>query len=134
MGIGALILSLPVSMWVAAILVINEVPDAKADASVGRGTLVVRFGPNGARWMYMTLHILAFSGFVLAFAYDLLPLWSLSFPAILVLGALKASRSITVDFEDRIGLLRRGIEMTLALHMLGCLWLLVLVAGTGLWW
>jgi 1,4-dihydroxy-2-naphthoate polyprenyltransferase len=131
---SALILSLPISMWVAAVLVINEVPDAKADSSVERKTLVVRFGPNGARWMYIALHVLAFSGFVLATTSGLLPVWSLSFPALMVIGAFKASRSIVVDFENRIEDLQKGIEITLGLHMLGCLWLLVLVTGTGLWW
>ncbi|MGD8619685.1 MAG: prenyltransferase, partial [Gammaproteobacteria bacterium] len=43
-----LALSIPVSCWVANILLINEVPDARSDAAAGKRTLVVRLGIQGA--------------------------------------------------------------------------------------
>lgn len=132
--INALILSIPASMWVIAILLINEVPDAKADADVGRRTLVVRLGAVGARSIYIGLSLMAFAGFVLAWIADLIPVWGLLLPALLAIGGVKAGLAITPDYTDRIETLKGGIEMTLGLHMMGCLWLLGLVTGTGLWW
>ena len=43
------------ALMVAALLVINGVPDAQADAQVGKRTLVVRLGVNGATALYCFL-------------------------------------------------------------------------------
>lgn len=47
------------ALMVAALLVINGVPDAQADASVGKRTLVVRLGAHGAATLYGFLVVLA---------------------------------------------------------------------------
>jgi hypothetical protein len=47
-----LLLCIPVSGWVTAILIINEVPDIAADRAAHKRTLVVRFGASGARRIY----------------------------------------------------------------------------------
>lgn len=49
--VAALRIAVPTSMWVTAILLINEVPDLRADSLAGKHTLPVRFGidaPSGA--------------------------------------------------------------------------------------
>jgi 1,4-dihydroxy-2-naphthoate polyprenyltransferase len=125
-----LILSVPVSMWVTAILLINEVPDATADAAVDRRTLVVRFGAENSRWIYLSLHLVAFLAIAYAAISGLIPLWGMAFPAVMLLGGIKASSGVSQSGD----LLRRGIEMTLALHMLGCLWMLALIIGKAFWW
>jgi len=124
------ILSVPVAMWVTAILLINEIPDATADASVNRKTLVVRFGPERSRFIYLSLHLVAFGSIAFAASLALIPMWGVTLPAILFIGSLKASRGILATAQE----LKQGIELTLAFHMLGCLWLLALVAGSGMWW
>lgn len=47
------------ALMVAALLVINGVPDAQADARVGKRTLVVRMGARGAAVVYGFLVVLA---------------------------------------------------------------------------
>jgi len=39
-------------LHVANLLFINQFPDLKADAAAGKRNLVVRLGPQGARWLY----------------------------------------------------------------------------------
>ncbi len=45
--LNALLICIPVSCWVAAILIINEVPDMEADRRALKRTLVVRWGRHG---------------------------------------------------------------------------------------
>jgi 1,4-dihydroxy-2-naphthoate octaprenyltransferase len=51
--------SLSYGLMVANILLINGVPDAHADASVGKATLAVRAGPRGVALLYGLLALLA---------------------------------------------------------------------------
>ncbi len=117
---SALLISVPVTLWVTAILLINEVPDAVADGAVGRRTLVVRLGRAGTRRLYTALHGVAALGVVAVVAAGLLPAWSLVLPAILFLVAARAGEAIARDDDDR---LRKAIELTLAIHGIGSLWL-----------
>ena len=121
--LNALLISVPISMWVMAILLINEVPDVDADASVNRKTLVVRFGIQRTRTIYLALHAIAFLSFVAAAFNGLIPIWGASFPALILIGGFKASRGIKEPSTDTKAL-RASIEMTLALHMLGGIWLI----------
>lgn len=43
------------ALLVAAILFINEFPDRRGDAAAGKRTLVVRLGPDGAKWAWLGL-------------------------------------------------------------------------------
>ncbi|HEY5808270.1 MAG TPA: 1,4-dihydroxy-2-naphthoate octaprenyltransferase, partial [Povalibacter sp.] len=52
---GSLAISIPVALWVAAILLINEVTDIRADAAAGKRTLVVRLGVAVTRRVYAGL-------------------------------------------------------------------------------
>ena len=47
------------ALLVANVLYINQFPDARADARAGKRTLVVRLGPERARWGYAALAALA---------------------------------------------------------------------------
>ncbi len=58
-SIVPLMVSLSYGLLIANILLINGVPDAQADASVGKATLAVRLGPRGAAALYALIALLA---------------------------------------------------------------------------
>jgi 1,4-dihydroxy-2-naphthoate octaprenyltransferase len=64
---------LPYALWVAGILYINEFPDRRADAAAGKRTLVVRLGPERARWGYPLIVGLAYGILLLDVGRGLLP-------------------------------------------------------------
>ena len=51
----ALLVSLPVGLLIAAVILIDEVPDYESDRRTGKRTLVVRLGPSevSAFWLYL---------------------------------------------------------------------------------
>ena len=127
MGLDVLLFSIPVSVWVTAILLINEVPDIAADGGTGKRTLPVRFGLGGTSVVYLLLHL---SGVVALVALAIrggLPAWSLIVPALLLVLAWQAARAIRAGIADRPGM-TRAIEMTLGIHTIGSIWL----AGSAL--
>jgi len=54
-SLEALLASLPVSLLIANVLIINEFPDYQADKQVGKRQLVVRLGRKRARWIFLLL-------------------------------------------------------------------------------
>jgi len=123
---GAILICLPVSAWAAAILIINEVPDIEADRRADKRTLVVRYGAGGARWIYWGLTLLALSAAGLAIALHALPLWyGVAALGIASLG-LRAASGISTESAGRTRL-KRSIELTLAIHALGCVSLIVAI-------
>jgi len=69
-----ILFSIPVSAWVAAILLINEVPDIKADGTCGKNTLPVRLGLNATANLYIIIHVVAAAIVVLLTVQGQLPL------------------------------------------------------------
>lgn len=122
-GWPALVLALPVSIWVSNVLLLNEVPDAIADARAGKRTLVVRLGAPRTGTVYATLSVFAFIAAFSFGVYARLTGWGFIPLILLLLLALDvARRVISVGHSD--GVMRRAIEVTLTIHMLGCLWLI----------
>ncbi|MEO7206376.1 MAG: prenyltransferase [Steroidobacteraceae bacterium] len=118
--VDALLLCIPVTCWVTAILIINEVPDADADRRAHKRTLIVRWGASGARIIYRTLTVMALGASATAIARQALPFWyALPAVALAAFGML-AARRISMDSNARPQL-RRGIEMTLAIQAGGCI-------------
>jgi 1,4-dihydroxy-2-naphthoate polyprenyltransferase len=114
---AALLISLPVGLWVADILLMNEVPDGRADAQVGKRTLVVRCGVGGTRWIYFGLQLIAAGAVLLAGLLGLVPWWIAVLAVLLVPGAWRAAQGIRAD-ADR-ATLTRSIQITLQLHSAG---------------
>ena len=56
-----MLIALPVGIWVMLILLINEVPDRKADGANGKRTLVVRLGRRRRAAPVPPAHVLAFA-------------------------------------------------------------------------
>ncbi len=114
--------SLPISAWVAAILLINEVPDIKADAATGKRTLPVRLGNPGTATLYALLHLTAAGVVVFLTYFGPLPIGAPLVPVALLVLAFKAASSIKKGIDDRQGM-TRAIEATLGIHTIGSLWL-----------
>lgn len=121
---AAVLISIPVALWVTAILLINEVPDIKADAAAGKHTLPVRVGASGTRWIYVGLHFGALLAIAAAVVAKSLGPFALIAPPLLFALAVVNSRAIRPVSEGREAL-QGAIERTLAIHALGCLWLAV---------
>lgn len=117
---AAVWLALPISMWVAAILLINEVPDRVADGGARKRTLPVRLGERGSRWLYVALHAIAAASVLAAALVGAVPAFLPIGPVILFAVGLQAARQIGPDR----GAMQRAIEKTLMIHALGCVWLL----------
>lgn len=127
-----LVFSVPISMWVAAILLINEVPDISADGATGKRTLPVRLGLGGTAALYLAINVAAFAAISwLAYA-GALPLLAPLLPLALVVLAVKAAQAIRRGIADRANM-TRAIESTLAIHTVGSLWLLGCVMFQH-WW
>jgi len=119
---GLLLFSLPVSAWVAAILLINEVPDIEADGASSKGTLPVRLGLAGTARLYFAIHLSAAVVVLLLVGRGSLPPLAPLLPIGLLVLAARAASAIKagVTARDR---LTNAIEATLAIHTLGCIWL-----------
>lgn len=127
-----LLFSWPVSAWVAAILLINGVPDMAADGATGKRTLPVRVGLAGTALVYTGLHLSAVlvTGW-LAYA-GALPVLAPLVPALLLVLALKSAAGIRNGVSDRDGM-TKAIEGTLAVHTIGSLWLVACLLFMH-WW
>jgi len=121
---AAFAVSLPVSLWVASILLINEVPDRDADRDAGKRTLAVRLALPDTRRLYLGLQLLAIG---LAVLYGVVGLLAPVSIAVLLLlpAALKAARALGGSERSQ----RRGIELTLLVHTAGSLWLALCAAA-----
>ncbi len=114
--------SLPVSAWVGAILLINEVPDIEADGGTGKNTLPVRLGLQSTAILYFVLHVIAATVVVFMTAQDMLPLLAPIVPLGLLRLAWRALGPIRNGVASREAM-TQAIESTLGIHTIGCLWL-----------
>ena len=122
LNLTLLLISIPVSAWVAAIVLINEVPDMTADAGAGKRTLPVRFGLSATALVYLFLHLAAAVVTGWLTFWGVMPLAAPVAPVLLLLLAIKASGAIRNGVEDRAAL-TKAIESTLAIHTIGSIWL-----------
>ena len=127
-----LLFSLPVSAWVAAILLINEVPDIKADGDSGKNTLPVRLGLPATAGLYFAIQMAAALFVILLSAHQALPMLAPLVPLALLALAWRAAGAIRSGVDERESM-TQGIEATLAIHTVGCLWLIG-CALFALWW
>lgn len=129
---AVLLYALPVSAWVAAILLINEVPDIEADGACGKDTLPVRLGLSGTSRLYLAMQASALLVILALTVQGQLPLLAPLVPAALMILAWRASGAIRTGIEDRPSM-TQAIESTLAIHTIGCLWLTA-CALFSVWW
>lgn len=130
LDVASILISVPVGLWVAAILLMNEVPDRDADGRAGKATLVVRLGLKTTRRVYLGLHGGACAALALAAALDWIPRWTGLAGLLLLPAAWRAAATIVEPLERAS--LTRGIRITLQAHMAGTALLLVSVLGSAL--
>ena len=122
LGVDVLLFSIPVSVWVTAILLINEVPDIAADGATGKRTLPVRFDLGGTSIIYFLLHAAGVAALVALALRGGFPAWAMIVPVLLLALAWQAARAIRTGIADRPAM-TRAIEMTLGIHTIGSIWL-----------
>lgn len=120
--LGLIGFSLPVGLWATAILLINEVPDIAADRASGKGTLPVRLGLIATSRVYSMLHVSAALATFFLSVTERLPVWAAIVPVALLFLAARSAAAIRQGIDDRTAL-TKAIESTLAIHTIGCLWL-----------
>lgn len=76
-SLNALLLSLPVGILIAAILLINEFQDYSSDKAVGKKTTVVRMGRKAGVTMLSIMLITLLGLIVVNVILNVLPVWSL---------------------------------------------------------
>lgn len=76
-GASAVAISIPVGLLVAAILYIGNVPDAEADASVGKRTISVRLGRRMVRVLGPVWYAAIYLSVILGVVAGALPPWTL---------------------------------------------------------
>jgi 1,4-dihydroxy-2-naphthoate octaprenyltransferase len=72
----AFLLSIPVSLSIFNVILINEFPDEEADRTIGKRTLVVRFGKERMGEFYLSLSVLVGLSFIKVLTkFGRTPLW-----------------------------------------------------------
>ncbi|MFM2318519.1 MAG: hypothetical protein RLZZ215_1140 [Pseudomonadota bacterium] len=106
------VISLPLGLLVMNILLINQFPDAKADAASGKYHWVVRLGAVPAAWIYATNVVLALVILVGLIKSQLLP--SLALISLLPLGLAMSAAVLVKRYALEPARLRSAIKMTIA--------------------
>ncbi len=109
--------SLPVSLWIAAIIWINQIPDIEADSATGKRTLVVRWGIERSIEVYSAIQMAAAAVIAGAVILNLLPVTALVaivaiVPAMGAIAVLRRSRGLYPDMVPAQG-------MTIITHLFG---------------
>ena len=91
---------IPLGLLTAAILFINEFPDAAADALAGKRHLVVILGKENSRWVYLGMVAAGFAACVAMVLLGLLPPGALAMLLAAPVAA-RATRVLFAHFRDR---------------------------------
>jgi len=113
----AMFIGLPVGCWVAAVLLINEIPDRVADARVGKRTLPVRLGLARTGVLYASLQVIALLGVLVLQQRLGLSVW----PALLFVCLGGAGVVIAYRLARGLPGLPLMIRLTLGIHAAGSL-------------
>ena len=107
--------SVPVMIFIALVLYINEFPDYQADQAVGKRTIVVRLGKARAIKIYVGLLIAAYLFILVAVILGIFPIYALI--TFLTAGiAFKALKVARKNF-DKISELLPANASTIGLHL-----------------
>jgi 1,4-dihydroxy-2-naphthoate octaprenyltransferase len=113
---AAIVASLPLTLLVTSIIVINEFQDSEADARVGKRTLVVRLGLRRSVYLYAAISSAAYVPIIAGVVWGLFPplvLISLTTVPLIIGSVMRARR-----FYDTPGGLAPANAATIACHAL----------------
>ncbi|MEA2613302.1 MAG: 1,4-dihydroxy-2-naphthoate polyprenyltransferase [Chloroflexota bacterium] len=124
--------SIPVALLVALILYVNEIPDRRGDARVGKRTLPVRFSPRAVIGGYNVAVTAAYIALVVGVVAGILPV-----PTLLMLltipMARRVSRGLAPNYDNPYGLMAimgENVQLHLAAGLLLlAAYAIVIVAG-----
>ena len=107
--------SIPVAIFVALILYVNQVPDRVGDAAVGKRTLIVRWPKERVIATYTALATIAFAALILNSVFGVTPVWTLIalLPAPLV---LKVRRGLLAHYDQPYALMSY-MQDNIVLHL-----------------
>jgi 1,4-dihydroxy-2-naphthoate octaprenyltransferase len=124
--------SIPVALLVALILYVNEIPDRRGDARVGKRTLPVRFSRNAVITGYNVAVVAAYVATVVGVVAGILPV-----PTLLILLTIplarRVSQGLAPNYDNPYGLMAI-MGVNIQLHLVAGLLLLaayVIVLITG---
>ncbi len=124
--------SIPVAILVAMILYVNEIPDRRGDARVGKRTLPVRLARETVIAGYNVAVALAYAALVVGVALGILPLPTLLMLLTIPL-ALSVSRGLRPNYDNPYGLMAiMGLNVQLHLRaglLLIAAYVVVIVLG-----
>jgi 1,4-dihydroxy-2-naphthoate octaprenyltransferase len=109
--------SIPVSIWIAAVIWINQIPDTEADGSTGKRTMVVRLGIDRSIEVFSALQVSAVAVIVGGFILGLLPL-----PALVAIAAIVPAMSAIAVLRRSRGLYPGVVPaqgLTIVTHLAG---------------
>lgn len=123
------VIGIPIGLLTAAILLINEFPDAYADGLAGKNHLVVTLGKEKSRWVYVALVALGFAVSVVLVLLGIFPIGALGM-LLAVPIALKAVKVLFMHYRDRE--LIEANAATIKLHLVAGLLLATGIAASHL--
>lgn len=112
----AITLSLVPFFLVNNLLLLNQVPDLKADQAVGRFNLWMRLGFNQTSRIFIAFELLAFTTIIVAVLMLSLPVW-LSFALIMGLLAVKMVKLVVIA-QENIEKLMPALAMNVIINLL----------------
>ena len=123
----ALYASLPVAVFIALVLYVNEVPDRAGDAAVGKRTLPVRWSKERVVLGYAVGAALAYVLIVVGVIADVLPVWTLL--ALLTVPMARKVHQGLAKYYDRPYELMPAMQLNIGLHFITGL---LLIVGYGI--
>lgn len=106
--------SIPLSLLIAALLYMNEFPDYEADKGAGKNNLVVRLGPEKARYGMVLIVASTYLSLVICVAASLMPTLTL-IALISIVFAVPALTGLMKNYKGNTALIP-AIKMIIATH------------------
>jgi 1,4-dihydroxy-2-naphthoate polyprenyltransferase len=116
LSLEAFVVSVPVAIFVALILYVNEIPDRNSDASVGKRTLPARLSPSAVTTLFLVAAVAAFGVVAVGVAAGLLPVATL-LALLAVPLAISVYRGIRASYGDPYALMAT-MGRNVQLHLL----------------